>query len=219
MDKKKIKALIIVGVLVTVIITITFSIPFIKFIKDPIKLRNLLESYGLFAPLMYILLTMIQVLIPFIPGEPFELLGGYMFGTIKGTILCLLSGSIASILIIVLVKKYGTKLIEIFFDPKEHQKTKHLQSKKAFIIYALLFIIPGTPKDLLCYIGGLSNFDIIPLIIVTTIGRLPGIVTSTVTGGSIGDKKYILAIIVYGITIIISAIGLYVYKRNVEKRF
>ena len=218
MDKKKIKALIIVGVLVTIIITITFSIPFIKFIKDPIKLRNLLESYGLFTPLMYILLTMIQVLIPFIPGEPFELLAGYMFGTVKGTILCLLSGSLASILIIVLVKKYGIKLIEVFFNPKEHQKTKYLQSKKAFIIYALLFIIPGTPKDLLCYIGGLSDFDIVPLIIVTTIGRFPGIVTSTITGGSIGDKKYLLAIIVYGITIIISAVGIYIYKKTLNSK-
>lgn len=213
----KSKILIVLGLIVIVTITIGFSIPFINHIDNPDRLRILLESYKGFAPIMFILLTIIQVLIPFIPGEPFELLAGYLFGSIKGALICLISSSIASIVIILLVRKYGTRLVHVFFKEKEHKKLDFLKTKKAFFIYSLLFILPGTPKDLLCYVGGLAKFDLIPLIIVTTLGRIPGIITSTIPADVLGDKNYLSATMIYGATIVISLISLYVYKKIVDK--
>lgn len=218
MNTKKTKILIVIGIITVLLLTVGFSLPFIRFIDEPQKLQTLLESYGAFAPIMFMLIIIIQTLIPFIPGEPFELLAGYFFGTIKGTILCLLAASIASIIIIIFVKKYGTRLIEIFYSKKDHEKTKMLQSKKAFLIYALIFVLPGTPKDLLCYIGGLADFDVIPLIIVTTVGRIPSIVTSTIPSDAIADKNYAFGVIVYGITILISIISLFLYNKYLENK-
>ena len=218
MNTKKTKILIVIGIITVFLLTVGFSLLFIRFIDEPQKLQTLLESYGAFAPIMFILLIIIQTLIPFIPGEPFELLAGYFFGIVKGTILCLIAASIASIIIIIFVKKYGTRLIEIFYSKKDHEKTKMLQSKKAFLIYALIFILPGTPKDLLCYIGGLADFDVIPLIIVTTVGRIPSIVTSTIPSDAIADKNYVFAVVVYGITILISIISLFLYNKYLENK-
>lgn len=218
MSQRKFKLLVICGIIVALVLIIGFSIPFIRFIEDPDKLRQLIESTGIFAPLMFCLLSMIQILIPFIPGEPFELLAGYMFGSFKGTILCLFAGSIASIIIILLVKKYGTKLVEIFFKKDEHHKLDFLKTKKAFYIYMLLFIVPGTPKDLLCYIGGLAHFDLLPLLLVTTLGRIPSIITSTIPADALGSKNYELAIIVYAITIMLSIVGILIYNHIQKKR-
>ena len=218
MNKKKAKVLTIIGILVVLLITIAFSIPFISFIENPDKLRSVIESYGALAPIVFILLSMVQILIPFIPGEPFELLAGYIFGGIKGSLLCLFSGSVSSILIIVLVRKYGTKLVELFFKKEEHEKLNHLKTKNAFLLYSLIFILPGTPKDLLCYIGGLTDFDIIPLLIITTVGRIPGIITSTIPAGALGEKKYLFGIIIYSITIIISIISLLIYNKIINKK-
>lgn len=217
MDKRRTKILIAIAIIIVLLITIAFSIPFVKYIEDPDKLRKIIEAEGALAPLAFIILSMIQIIIPFIPGEPFELLAGYMFGSIKGSLLCLLSGSISSVLIIVLVRKYGTKLVELFFKKEEHERLNHLKKKNAFLLYSLVFILPGTPKDLLCYIGGLTKFDLMPLIIVTTLGRIPGIVTSTIPADIAGDKKYELAIIIYGITIILSIISLLIYN-NIQKK-
>lgn len=218
MNKKLIKILTIIGIIIVLLITVSLSVPFIRFIEDPDKLRNLLESYGTLAPLMFVLLSMIQIFIPFIPGEPFELLAGYLFGGLKGSLLCLFAGSISSIIIIVLVRKYGTRLVEAFFKKEEHERLNHLKTKNAFLLYSLIFILPGTPKDLLCYIGGLTDFEIIPLIIVTTLGRIPGIITSTIPAGAIGDENYLFGIIVYSITIVLSIVSLLIYKRIVNKK-
>lgn len=214
--KKKI--IVIICILIVLIITIGFSIPFIKYIEEPDNLRRLLDSYGALAPLAFITLVIIQILIPYIPGEPFELLAGYMFGSFKGTILCLVSGSIASCIIILLVRKYGEKILNVFFNSKEHNKIKFLRQKKYFFLFAILFIIPGTPKDLLCYVAGLSDYDLIPLIIVTSIGRIPSIVTSTITSDAISNENYLFAIIVYGSTILISSICLIVYNKITQNR-
>lgn len=210
--------IVILSTLFVLIILIGFSIPFIKYIENAENLRKLLDSYGVLAPILFVVLIVIQVLVPYIPGEPFELLAGYMFGSIKGTILCLIGGSIASILIVLLVRKYGEKIINIFFDSKEHNKTKFLREKKYFYLYSILFIIPGTPKDLLCYVGGLSGFDLIPLLIITTIGRFPSIITSTITSDAIGDKNYYFAATVYLITILVSAICLYIYNKVTKNK-
>lgn len=210
-DKKKRK--IVIGIIIVLILTILFSIPLIRFINKPDELRDYLESFGILAPLMFILLTMIQIIIPFIPGEPFELLAGYSFGFIKGSLLCLIAGSIASIIIILSVKKYGRKLITSFFKEEQINKLSFLNSKKSFVIFGILFILPGTPKDLLCYIGGLNNYDFVPLVLITTIGRIPSIISSTYPGNAINEKNYGLAIIIYAITIVISLSSAYIYEK------
>lgn len=218
MNKKLARILTIIGLLVVIIISIAFSIPLIKLIEKPDELRKLIESYGSFASIFFIVLSLTQVLIPFIPGEPFELLAGYVFGSVKGTILCLISGSIASIIIIVLVRKYGTKLVELFFNKNEYKKLEHLNKRNTFLLYSLIFILPGTPKDLLCYIAGLTKFEIIPLIIVTTVGRIPGIISSTIPANAIGEKNYLFGFIIYSVTIIISIISLSIYKKIIDKK-
>lgn len=218
MNNKKTKTYVIIGIVIVVLLTIAFSIPFIRFIKDPQKLRNLIDSFGVWAPIMFVLLSMIQIVIPFIPGEPFELLAGYTFGSVKGTILCFISGCIASFIIIFLVKKYGNRIVHFFFDKADVSKLEFLKSKKSFVLFSIIFILPGTPKDLLCYIGGLADFDLIPLMIVVSIGRLPSIITSTIPGDALGERKYTFAIVTYLITIVVCALGLFFYNKLISRR-
>ena len=218
MDKRKTKLYVAIGIAIVIALTIVFSIPFIKYINDSEKLRNFIDSFGALAPIAFILLSMIQILIPFIPGEPFELLAGYIFGTLKGSVLCLIAGSISSIIIIVLVKKYKEKILHFFFKKTEINRIKFLKTKKSFVLYAIIFIMPGTPKDLLCYLGGLSKYDLIPLLIVVTVGRIPSIITSTIPSAALGDKEYAFAIISYCVAIIICLIGYVIYNRIISKK-
>lgn len=216
-DNKKLKFLIILACVIALVITIFLFIPIIKYLNNEEALENYIKSFGFFMPFVYILLVLIQIFIPVIPGEPFEILAGYLFGAFWGSIIAIFAESLASILIILLVRKYGIKLIRVLFKDKDIEKVKFLNNKKLFFLFVILFIIPGTPKDLLCYVSGIMNFDLTPLILVTTFGRIPAIITSTIPGSALGNQNYKLAIIVYSITIVISIIGIIIYNKCTKK--
>lgn len=218
MKSKKSKLFIILGVIVVVGIIVAFSIPFIKFIEDPDKLRSFIDSFGVFSYLAFIVLVTIQIIIPFIPGEPIEMFAGYAFGGFEGFILCLIAESIGSIIVILLTRKYGQKFVETFFTKEQIDKLSFLRKKKVFVLFAIIFMLPGTPKDLLCYFAGLSKFDLIPLFIVVTLGRIPSIITSTMSAGALASGNYKASIILIIITFILSAIGLKIYQSIHEKR-
>ena len=76
----------------------------------------------------------------------------------------------------------------------------------------MLFLIPGTPKDMLTYVVGLTNMSIPKYIALTTFARFPSVITSTMAGNAAGEKKYISAIIIFGATAVISGIGLLIYR-------
>ena len=210
---KVVKTFIIFGCVLTLALYLFLCIPVVKFLNNRQALENYIESFGAFMPLVYILMVILQIFIPFIPGEPFEIMAGYLFGSALGSVIAIFAESVASVIIILLVRKYGIRLVQLFFKDKDINKLAFLNNQKWSYLFAILFIIPGTPKDLLCYVSGLMNFKLIPLLIISTIGRIPSIITSTIPGGAIGSSNYKLAIIVYGITIVVSLLGIYFYNK------
>ena len=90
--------------------------------------------------------------------------------------------------------------------------------KKLALITFLMFFLPGTPKDLLTYVLGLSKVKRTDLLILAGVARLPSIITSTVGGSLLGTEKYLFAVIVFGITFLISAAGWIIYNRKTNKR-
>lgn len=212
MNKNKtkiIKLLILFVILCIISLAIFISIPLIKTLNNPEQFRDYIETFGGLAPLVFVLLCISQILIPIIPGEPMEIVGGYAFGTIGGALLCIFGESLASILVILLVKKYGRKLVLFFFNENKLDSLKFLQDeKRSRILITILFLMPGTPKDLLCYGVGLTNIDTKTLLIISTVCRLPSIVTSTLMGSGLNNQSYLFTIVVFVITSILSILGI-----------
>ena len=164
-------------------------------------------------------LVIFQILIAFIPGEPLEIVAGYVFGTMKGTVLCLAAASIGSIVVLFLVRKFGKALLEIYFDKEKIESLSFLQSsERKIVIFLILFLVPGTPKDLLCYYGGLTDISLPLLIFICTVCRFPSIITSTVGGDALGTGQYAFAVIVFAVTAVVSFLGILVYKRLSKKK-
>lgn len=217
--KPLLKALLIIVLIIITIISILISKKILSHFNKPEEFRFWIDSFDILSPLIYTLITSLQILVPLIPGEPMELIAGYAFGTIKGTILCIIAESIGSIIVILLVKKYGRKILEIFFEEEKINSLRILQeSKTKEIIFSILFIVPGTPKDLLCYFAGLTSIDTKLLLFLVTIGRLPSIVTSTMLGDSINEGNFKFAIIMFLITISVSIIGIILYNKYTKKK-
>lgn len=148
-----------------------------------------------------------------IPGEPLEISGGYAFGALRGSVLCLLGGVLGSVAVFALVRRFGRELVEIFFPREKLEKLKFLQSSpKRDALFWLIFTVPGTPKDLLCYFAGLMDLSWGKWLLLCTVGRLPSVLTSTIGGSALGVKDYQFAILVFAVTLAVSGVGLLIYR-------
>lgn len=193
--------------------------PLLQFVSEPEKFRQWVDSHGLLGPLAFLGMMLLQVFVAVIPGEPLEIGAGYAFGAVEGTLLCILGAAIGSTLVFLFVRRFGVRAVEVFISREKIQSLRFLQNTRRVHLFLLVaFLLPGTPKDVLCYVAGLTTLKLGPFILISSICRLPSIVTSTIGGSALGSGQWGMAAIVFAATLVISAIGLWIYKRILRLR-
>ena len=194
------------------------GVPMIRMASEPEQFRAWVDGYGLLGKVVFVGMVVLQVLVAFIPGEPIELAAGYAFGFLEGSLLTLAGFLIGSAMVYALVKRFGVKLVEVFFDRKKINEFSFLKNpKKTRAIALILMTIPGTPKDFLSYFAGLTQLKLEEWLAIVAIGRLPSLITSTVTGAAAGSENYVLSIVMLGVTLLITAVGA-IYYRCISKQ-
>ena len=218
---KKIASILILLALVlaSALVFVFLWKPLTSVVSNPQKFREFIDSFGIWGRLVFVLMVVMQVIIAVIPGEPFEIAAGYIFGSFEGTVLCLLGILIGSIIIFLLVRKFGVKLVEVFFSRDKINSLRFLNtSKKATTLCFIIMFIPGTPKDLLSYFAGLTKITLPSWLFISVFARIPSVLTSSVGGSLLGNEKYLFAIITFGVTLIVSVIGLLIYNRITKEK-
>ena len=188
--------------------------PMVALAGEPERFRAWVDGHGIWGSLAFLGMMTLQVVIALIPGEPLEIAAGYAFGFWQGTFLCLLGIFLGSVLVFLLVRRFGTTLVEVFFSREKIQSLRflHQSRRRDFLIFLVLFI-PGTPKDLLSYFAGLTDIKLGRWLLITTVARIPSVVTSTVGGNAVGEQNYLFAILVFAATLAVSGLGLWIYQR------
>ena len=177
-------------------------------------LQRQLESLGIGGWVAFLGIQVIQVVVAMIPGEPIEILAGILYGPLWGTLTCMLGILIGSIIVYLLVRKLGMPIVSIFIDPEKFQNLRILQDERRFERIAfLLFFIPGTPKDLLTWAAGLIHIRPLRFFILSTIARLPSILTSTLAGTTLLSGDFSTTVLIFVVTGCISMVGLWVHKK------
>ena len=192
--------------------------PMLRFVSEPEKFRAWVDAHGVWGKLAFVGMVILQVIVAIIPGEPLEIGAGYAFGAIEGTVLCLIAAAAGSMAVFLFVRRFGAKVVEIFFSQEKLQKLRFLhRSRKRDFLFLLIFTVPGTPKDMLCYFGGLTGMKAGTFLLISSLGRIPSVVTSTIGGDALGTKNYWFAIGVFAATLALSAAGLAVYNQICKK--
>ncbi len=228
-DKKKLykKEIIknLIPILIFVIIGVVLTLVFLPEIKKlgtdegREAFKGFIDSLGIFGWLIGLGISVLQIFVAFIPGEPVELLMGFVFGPVGGTLICLAANFLAASGIFLLVKKLGMPFMKRAVGKSDISRFKFLSDeKKLEIAVLILFLVPATPKDLLLYIVPLSGIGYIKFILITTFARIPSVVTSTILGGSIAEGKYLTAVIVFVLTAAIAFAGLILGNRYIDKK-
>lgn len=192
--------------------------PMVRLADDPEAFRAWVDSFGIWGRFVFVGMVFLQVLVALIPGEPVELMAGYMFGAVEGTLLSMAGILLGSLVIFVLVRKFGVKMVQVFFKDKEIKRLAFLKNpKKSMTLTFILMTIPGTPKDLLSYFVGLTPVKLWQWLAIVLVARIPSLVTSTVSGAAAGERNYVLAGVVFAVTAALSIGGL-VYYRHLCKQ-
>ena len=207
-------AVVCIAVVTSALIMWLVGAPLVRFASEPEKFRAWVDGHGFGGRIAYIGMVIFQVIIALIPGEPFEIAAGYAFGAVEGTLLCILASTLGSVAVFLLVRRFGVRLVEVFFSKDKLKSVRFLKSTpKRDMLFLIIFMIPGTPKDLLSYVAGLTDIRFPVWLMICSLGRIPSIITSTVGGNALGTQNYWFAIAVFAATMAVSGVGLLIYNR------
>lgn len=224
-DMKRSKASVILSIVSAVFLILTaIGIWFMReYLKDPALIRDKIGEHYLLGAVFMVLVAAVQVIVALIPGEFVEIAAGYVFGSWIGSLLCLCGIVLGSCVTILLVRRLGSRLVYAFY-PKEKIDSLPIinDPAKRNLLTFLLFVIPGTPKDLFTYAIGLTDMSIPLYILLTTAARFPSVILSTLSGNAVGTRDYRMAIVFIIVTAVVSAAGVLIYnifsKKHAEKK-
>lgn len=170
------------------------------------------NSWGPFAPLLYILLQILQTVVAPIPGQIVGSIGGFLFG-VWGILWTTIGTLIGCWIVFKIARRFGRPLLEKLFKKSAIDKFDFIiNAKSASLILLAIFLLPGFPDDVVCYIAGLTNLSIKRLITIVLLGRFPIIVLTNYIGAEIGTNFGLVFLLSFA-TVIILGIGIWQRER------
>jgi Uncharacterized conserved protein len=195
-------------------LVIIFRKEFWVVFKDREAIRGWIEGQGAWAPLSFIILQIVQVVIFIIPGEIVQIAGGYAFGFWLGSLYSLLGITLGSLVNFYAGRLLGKPFVESLFARDKIEKIEKVTgSGTGAAGFFLLFVIPGIPKDILCYVAGISKLGLFAFLGVSMAGRLPGIIGSSYMGNAAYSGAYLGAMIVLTSAALLFVLGLFFRER------
>lgn len=188
------------------------------YFENPQMFRDFVEKHYFWGILIMFMLFVVQVILALIPGGLLEIACGYAFGSVVGSIVAVTGIMTGSALAIIFVRFFGRKFAELFYTKEKLESISFLKDKrKRNALVFLVFFIPGTPKDLLTYVVGLTDMSIPLYLLLTGIARTPAIVVSTIGGDALGLENYMHSIWFLGGLLIVSLLGIFCYQKIHKK--
>ena len=198
--------------------SLKFAPSITRLIRQPEKFRTFLSSYGPLGPVIYALLSAVQIIIAVIPGEIVQIAGGYAFGTALGTLYAMIGTVVGTLVVFWAVRYLGFSLVKALIPPKQFEKFKFLIcDPRSEIAIFVLFLIPGIPKDTLVYLSGLTPIKPMRFLLISTIGRFPGVLGSAYIGANIQEKDYLPVWIMFGIALVLFVAGVLLRDKIIDR--
>lgn len=217
---KRFKLFLMIVVIALLVGLIIYLFPVIKNLSTPegqLEFKNHVGDMGMIGVLALFGLQFAQIFLIIIPGEPIEILAGMCYGGVWGTVFIIVSAFIISSIIFFAVRKFGRRFVYSFCSKDRIDKIENSKlfknPKKIEWIMLILFLIPGTPKDLLVYIAGLLPIKPLRFILISTFARLPSVISSTIAGGSLIAGNWKFSIMIYAVTFLIVGIIIFIINK------
>lgn len=218
-NKTKFKVALIAVISVVVILYLgwdfIFNGPIMQLLSNRDQMVAAVNSIGIFGPLLYMSLQVLQTVVAPIPGQIVGSVGGFLFGP-WGILWTTIGSSVGAYIVFKLSRKFGRPLMEKLFKKSIISKFEFiLDAKSAPFILFVIFLLPGLPDDLVCYLAGLTNVPIKKLMVLLVLGHLPSIIVTNFFGD--GASENLPLVIAIGIlTLVILGIGVWQRERIIN---
>jgi uncharacterized membrane protein YdjX (TVP38/TMEM64 family) len=190
----------------------------LRLYQDPTALRAALHGWGVLAPLAFIGIQALQVLVAPIPGELTGFLGGFVFGQWRGLGYSMIGLMVGSLFAFAVGRWLGVAFVQRCLGPAVWARLGFVIESQGAIVCFLLYLIPGLPKDILCYLFGLSPMPFWVFAVASTLGRLPGTWILSAQGARTATGHYMQTALMIAIVAAV-AIPLYASRHRVLARF
>jgi uncharacterized membrane protein YdjX (TVP38/TMEM64 family) len=200
------------------ILYLLFPLGLVRYFTDKRLLIHVITEHRAYAAFIFIGLQALQVVAAPVPGEVSGFVGGMLFGAVRGVAYSTIGLALGSWLSFNLARLAGRPLVEKIVNPETIRRYDYVMKHKGLFLAFLMFLIPGFPKDMLCYLLGLGHMGQRNFLLVSTTGRLLGTVLLTVEGSFFRDKRYVAFFTVLGISIAAIMIVM-IYRANIERWF
>lgn len=187
-----------------------------EFLSSKEKVRSWLLSFGSAAPAVFISIQALQVVFAPIPGEATGILGGYLFGIAGGFLYSTLGLTLGSAIAFLLGRWLEIHFVEKVVQKETLEKFDFIIERQGALIAFLLFLIPGFPKDYLCFVLGLSKMPLRVFLVINIIGRMPGTLLLTLQGANIYKGNYITSFVLLGI-FLLAGLMMLLYKETLYR--
>lgn len=210
--KVAIATIIIVALLGYLAWDIVANGPLMTLLTSRDKLVAAVNSWGPFAPLLYIILQVLQTVVAPIPGQIVGSIGGFLFGA-WGILWTTIGTLIGCWIVFKIARRFGRPLLEKLFKKSAIEKFDFIiNAKSASLILFAIFLLPGFPDDIICYIAGLTNLSIKRLMAIVVLGRFPVIVLTNYIGAEVGTNFVMVALVAL-LAVVILGIGIWQRER------
>ena len=188
--------------------------PLVSFASNPEILRVWMQDLGIWGILIFGIFNFLQVVFAVIPGGPFELAAGYILGVVPGTLLCDITMTISSVVVFLLVRKFGIRFVELFVSRRQIENMGYLKdNQKVQSVLFFIFLLPGTPKDVVTYLAGLTNLSLKSWIFICFVGRFPAILLTALGASALGNAKYGIVAVVIVVFAVAYLAGMRLYRK------
>ncbi len=206
-------------IILTITVYVKYGAQILDFINDKEQFQAWLDGYKAFGAVIFVGIRAFQTVIKIIPAEPLEIAAGYVYGTLGGAALCLLGSVLGSLVILLLTRTLGRKIIDFAVPVESLEKYAFLNDEKRLIrTLFIIYLIPSTPKDIITYLSGLLKIKSWKFMLFTSIARIPSIITSTICGAQLGNGNVKLALAVFIGTLAAGVAGMALYEGANKRR-
>ena len=185
----------------------------VRLYVDKRFLKHTLREWGVLAPVIFIGLQALQVIIAPIPGELTGILGGYLFGQWVGLLYSTIGLTLGSVAAFAVGRWLGARYVQRLVSPEIWHKMGFIVEAEGAILCFIVFLIPGLPKDMTCYLFGLSPMPFWVFTVVSTFGRIPGTWILSAQGAHAASGDYRQVILLTAL-VVAAALPLYYYRNG-----
>jgi uncharacterized membrane protein YdjX (TVP38/TMEM64 family) len=186
---------------------------FVRLYVDKKFLKQTLRQWGILAPILFMLMQALQVIISPIPGEATGFLGGYLFGEWLGLIYSTVGLTVGSVTAFWIGRWLGEHYVRNLVSKETWEKMGFIVEAEGAILCFIIYLIPGLPKDIVCYLFGISPMPLWVFTLVSGLGRVPGTWVLSAQGAHVATGNYLQVILISAVCAAV-ALPLYYYRHR-----